>query len=129
MINKKIISFLFPIALFGIHFLVNKYFLSDLLQFKELIKIHVFISLLSFVVLGTLSVIKAKFPDKVGFGYLAFVIVKMMISVVFLWPVIKAKQQNLKGFILSFFIIFFLHLFYEAYSIIQELKKSSLSNE
>jgi hypothetical protein len=124
MINKKITLsiVLFAICIFGIHYLINTYLLGAPLNIKDLLKINFFITLLTVVVLNSLNVIKTKFPDKVGFGYLAFVLIKMILSVVFLFPFLKEKPDNLKVIVLSFFIIFFLHLFFEAYSVIKGLK-------
>ncbi|MCB9363839.1 MAG: hypothetical protein H6587_04645 [Flavobacteriales bacterium] len=85
-------------------------------------KINFFITLLTVVVLNSLIIIKTKFPDKVGFGYLAFVLIKMILSIVFLFPFLKEKPNNLKVIVLSFFIIFFCHLFFEAYSVVKWLK-------
>jgi len=111
----------FSIGVLGLHYLVNTYLLSNPLELDQVLKINFFVTLLTFVVLKTLNVIKTKFPDKVGFGYLTFVLVKMIISVVFLYPFLKEKPANLQLIILSFFSVFFLHLFFEAYSVIQGL--------
>jgi hypothetical protein len=101
---------------------MNTYLLDQLLHLKVVLKINLFITLLTFVVLRSLQLIKTKFPDKVGFCYLAFMLLKMALSIVFLFPFIKEKPENLKAIIFSFFTIFFCHLFYEAYSVVKWLK-------
>lgn len=113
----------FASVIFGMHYTINYYVLNQALAFNTVLKINIFISLLTFVVIKTLEVIKNKFPDKVGFGYLAFVLIKMLVSVVFLFPFIKEKPINLKVTILSFFLIFFIHLIFEVFVIIKSLKK------
>jgi hypothetical protein len=124
MINKKITFsvILFAACIVGLHYLINFFVLSQPLDIKVLLKINFFVTLLTIVVLNSLQVIKIKFSDKVGFGYLAFVLIKMIISVVFLFPFLKEKSENIKSIVLSFFIIFFIHLFFEAYSVIKSLK-------
>lgn len=124
MINKKITFsiLLFATCIFSLHYLINSYLFSTLINVKELVKINFFITLLTVVVLNSLIIIKTKFPDKVGFGYLAFVLIKMILSIVFLFPFLKEKPNNLKVIVLSFFIIFFCHLFFEAYSVVKWLK-------
>lgn len=122
--NKKIIFsvLLFSGAIFSLHYVINKYLLPQPIEINVILKINFFITLLTFVVLYSLRVIKLKFPDKVGFGYLAFVLIKMIISVIFLFPFLKGKSDNLKTIVLSFFTIFFIHLFFEAFSVIKSLK-------
>lgn len=123
-INKKLtlILLLFSIFIFGLHYIINEYILNNPLPYKLVFKINVFVTLLTFVVINTLELIKHKFHDKVGFGYLAFVLIKMIISVVFLFPFLKEKPTNIKFIILSFFTIFFMHLIFEVYLIIKSLK-------
>lgn len=124
MINKKntFSVILFASCIFSLHYLINFFILSQPIDIKVLLKINFFVTLLTIVVLNSLQVIKIKFSDKVGFGYLAFVLIKMIISVVFLFPFLKEKSENIKSIVLSFFIIFFIHLFFEAYSVIKSLK-------
>jgi len=124
MINKKITFsvILFALCIFALHYLINFFILNQPLDIKILLKINFFVTLLTIVVLNSLQVIKIKFSDKVGFGYLAFVLIKMIISVVFLFPFLKEKSENIKTIVLSFFVIFFVHLFFEAYSVIKSLK-------
>lgn len=124
MINKKntFSVILFASSIFGLHYLINFFILSQPIDIKVLLKINFFVTLLTIVVLNSLQVIKIKFSDKVGFGYLAFVLIKMIISVIFLFPFLKEKSENIKSIVLSFFIIFFIHLFFEAYSVIKSLK-------
>lgn len=119
--NSNLSILIFSFTLFIIHFSINEYITINI-DNTFLIKIHIFIILLTIVVLNTLKIIKNKFPDKVGFGYLAFVLVKMIISILFLFPYIRQKPANLKLIVINFFLIFFIHLFYEAYSTIKKLK-------
>lgn len=124
MMNKKITFsvLIFSGIIFSLHYVVNKYILPQPIEMNIVLKINFFIALLTFVVLNSLRVIKMKYPDKVGFGYLAFVLIKMIISVIFLFPFLKGKSNNLKTIVLSFFTIFFIHLFFEAFSVIKSLK-------
>ena len=124
MINKKLTLTLlvFATIILGLHYIINAYLLNYSLSIKLVLKINFFVTLLTFLVINTLEMIRNKFPDKVGFGYLAFVLIKMIISVIFLFPFLKEKPSNIKVIILSFFIIFFAHLFFEVYLIIRSLK-------
>lgn len=122
--NKKVTFsvLLFSTLIFGLHYIINVYLLSQPIELTILLKINIFITLLTLVVLNSLRAIKIRFPNKVGFGYLAFVLIKMIISVVFLFPFLKEKTANLKVIILTFFLIFFTHLIFEVYLIIKSLK-------
>ncbi len=124
MINKKItfLLLIFATFIFGLHYFINLHFLSIPLEYKLVLKINIFVTILTFVVLNSLNIIRTKYPDKVGFGYLAFVLIKMIISVVFLFPFLKEKPDNIKTFVLSFFTIFFIHLIFEVILIIRGLK-------
>lgn len=114
----------FVLILFGLNILINAKILDTLFTTKDIIKIHIFVSLLTIVVINTLSFIQKRFPDKVGFGFLAFVLVKMLLAVIFLMPFIKNNQPNLKSFIIQFFIVFFSHLFFEVIITLKLLKKN-----
>lgn len=120
--NKNILSLLlFSFGVTVLHYLVNTYLLREPLKLDHLLKINIFVTLLTFVVLSSLNMIRIRFPDKVGFGYLAFVLVKMTISVVFLYPFLKEKPANINILVLSFFCVFFLHLFFEVSTVIKGL--------
>lgn len=124
MINKKLTLTLlfFAVSIFGLHYTVNEYFLDEVLPYRLILKINLFVTLLTYAVVNTIESIRHKFPNKIGFGYLAFVFIKMVISVVFLFPFLQEKLDNVKALILSFFTIFFSHLIFEVYLIIKQLK-------
>lgn len=111
----------FSLLLFGSHYYINLLFDQEI-TFNQLKKIHFFLALITFVILNTLLIIKSKMPDYVGFGYLAFVLIKMAISLVFIYPTISSKPDSLKVYIFHFFSIFFLYLLTEVLILIKELK-------
>jgi len=113
--------FIFSLILFASHFLINSN-IDQNISFEQVKKIHLFLALTTFFILNTILVIKSKSPDYIGFGYLAFVLVKMAISLVFIYPTIALKNDSIKTYVFHFFIIFFLYLLAEVLLIIKELK-------
>jgi len=111
----------FSILFFGIHFLLNSK-IEQTIPLVLLKKMHLFLGIITFAVLSTITFIKAKAPDYIGFGYLAFILVKMAISLVFIYPIIATKDLGAKVYILHFFSAFFLYLTLEVLLIIKEIK-------
>ena len=124
---KKLIDYLFKISgltifLILIHFFIfqNTIFSmeNDLIQ-----KFYFFLISLNIFTYYILLKISEKKPDFVGFTFLGFVLIKMVVSFVFLYPIIKANMIDKEKFILIFFALYFIYLIFETVSSMSLINK------
>ncbi|WP_196885649.1 DUF6168 family protein [Aureivirga sp. CE67] len=93
-------------------FIVRSLELEDKL-FYSTISIYLFHTIITGLTCVSLVAIHKVAPDKTGLGYLAMGVIKMLASIVFLIPLIKAGKENYIPDVFEFFIPFFLFLLYE----------------
>lgn len=103
----------FSIVLFSLHYFVVSYFFSTNEWFLEVTTIYLFHTITTLCFYVFTVYVNQTFYDKTGFSFLVSGFLKMMLSVVFLWPLITADFENKVPDVLSFFIPFFLFLFFE----------------
>ena len=124
---KKLIDYLFKISgltifLILIHFFIfqNTIFSmeNDLIQ-----KFYFFLISLNIFTYYILLKISEKKPDFVGFTFLGFVLIKMVVSFVFLYPIIIANMIDKEKFILIFFALYFIYLIFETVSSMSLINK------
>ena len=115
---KKIIRlfvYLVPITIlfyFCQEFILSTYF--NQIEFKiTTFSIYVFHFLTVAVSYTFLVLVNKYFFQQTGYAFLAFGIIKMALSVVFLMPVIDSEIDNKVPDVLAFFIPFFIFLFLE----------------
>lgn len=122
---SKIKSFLsilvFVLSVFIVHYLFNIVFQSASISFEKQLRFHVFIFIITaLVVLLSLKAIYTS-PDKAGFTYLGLVLFKMVAAIVFLFPYLTDVTRETKKLVLHFFIILFLYLAYEVIFLLKHL--------
>lgn len=103
-------------------FVVEQWFSSEWLA-VFLLKAHLFLFALTFFILNFLWFLHHKFPLYTGFLYLFFVLLKMGLSVYFLYPHIVQKKPELKLLVVHFFATFFIYLFFEVVLALKLVKK------
>ncbi len=81
------------------------------LSTEEIFGFNFFLSLITVLIL---FFIHHKLPDKVGYTYLGFSVLKMMFSVYYLYPLIQADLANKIPDVLNFFCCYFLFLILES---------------
>ena len=117
---QKLIPFLkYFIPFSGILYL-TQYFISSEIEknqgihfFYSVSAIYVFHVLSTLLIYLFLQFVNKNFADKTGFAFLACCILKMFAVVVFLIPLIQSDIANPLNDIASFFIPYFLFLFFE----------------
>lgn len=120
-------SFLIKLLIFsgilaGIHYLlISRTALEGPLS--TLFGMHVFVVILTAVTYGILCRIAVKNFDKVGFAFLGLSLIKIMVSFVYLWPVLQMEGGERQSLVLHFFAIYFLVLFFEAREVYILLKE------
>ncbi len=122
-INIYLLLFVFSLLLFGLHFFLNSTSFFEFILTKELIKIHVFISFFSLMVVFLSGLVIKKFPDKVGFTYLGLVLFKIIASSFLMFSFLSSDKTHGKIIVLNFLVIFFLHIVFEVWFLLGKLKK------
>ncbi len=111
------------VLLFGIHTYLNFHFVKDVLLFFQLWHIYVF-HVVTVVIIYTLI----NYRDSIGKtevfnAFMLGMLLKMILTIVFLLPWILSKPDQ-KGYDLAnFFIPYFIFLAFEVYSVTRILQK------
>ncbi len=112
---KKFLWFFIPFSalLFAIQYSVDNVLMPDTEFYYAPLTITLFLFLTTLFFYITLVYVHKIFPDKTGFAFLAFGMLKMFAAVVFLIPLIRSELENKIPATLFFFIFYFLYLFVE----------------
>ncbi|MAX81967.1 MAG: hypothetical protein CL843_17530 [Crocinitomicaceae bacterium] len=93
---------------------------------KLLLETHLFIGMLTLIVLTILSLLLQKHFNFVGFAFLGSIVVKMMIVSFYFYVKMKVDDPPAEYiFILQFFVAYFAYLAVETVLVFQELSKKS----
>lgn len=113
---------LFSTLLFIAHFVVSKY-LTPVYFINDIYKIHLFLGLITLVIVFLIQKITKVDVTNFGKGYMVSVVLKMLLVIGFLWNIITNPSTIQKIYIAHFFIIFFIYLITEVKLLISLLKK------
>lgn len=112
MLLKLILRF----VLIGVLLFVLNYFVFNFIGFKpyvSLVKTYVFIVSLSIFILLLIYFIAKEFPDFVGYSFMFLTLVKMGITIFFLWVFLKTDMLEKFKHLLSFMVPYFIFLILE----------------
>jgi|SRR5690554_710650 len=125
-------NLLFRFLLFFVPFSVALYFLLyyfDSEIFKEYdfyfspLSITCFLFISTTLIYSTIVYIHKVLPDKSGFAFLGFGMLKMFAAVIFLIPLIKSEMENKIPATLFFFVPYFIVLFVETMIVVRLINK------
>lgn len=103
--------------LFGIHFfIINS---LDISLNIPLFKIYIFNVALSMFVVLLLYLIVKEFSEYVGYAFILLSLVKMALTVVFLWSFLKSDLPNKSKDLINFMIPYFIFLFFETLEVVK----------
>jgi hypothetical protein len=124
---KKLIDYLFKISGLTIFLILIHYFVfensSFSLQNNLIQRFYMFLTLLNLFTFYVLLRVDQKKSEYVGYTFLGFVLIKMVVSFVFLYPIIKANMIDKEKFILIFFALYFIYLIFETVSSMSLINK------
>ena len=117
---KKLIDYIIKISgltflLILIHYLVFENS-SFNLQNKLIHRFYLFLTLLNLFTFYILLKVNEKKSEYVGYTFLGFVLIKMVVSFVFLYPIIVSNMLEKENYILIFFALYFIYLIFETVS-------------
>ncbi len=115
-------TILFTIVLFALHKYFQHFFFRKAILFHPIYSIYLFL-ILSFIGIFYF-IIKSSVskPDTILTTFLIGSFVKSGVAVLFFLPLFFNKPENLNLIVFSFFIPYFLFLFFEIYQIIKIFK-------
>lgn len=83
---------------------------------ENILHAHGFLFLLTLIaVIAVLIVAKKTGPRIIGYTFLGTTMFKMIIAVVYLYPILRGDSPDQIPYVIQFFIIYFLYLFAEVY--------------
>ena len=88
---------------------------KDFTFFYETSSIYLFHTITTIIILSILIFINQKEPLKTGFVFMGLSLFKMMVIIIILIPLIKSDLADKTIDIFSFFIPYFLYLFFETF--------------
>ena len=86
------------------------------LQNKLIQRFYLFLTLLNLFTFYILLKVNEKKSEYVGYTFLGFVLIKMVVSFVFLYPIIVSNMLEKENYILIFFALYFIYLIFETVS-------------
>ena len=116
------------LILFGVQWFLTDQFMQKTVFYFPAEKIYLFHFFTTFIIVATLLLIKKIMPDKVGFTFMGFSILKMGASLFFLFPLSTIASFDPIPDVLAFFIPYFVFLFYETFYLVSLLNKDLLKN-
>lgn len=124
---KKLIDYLFKISGLTIFLILIHYFVfensSFNIQNKLIQRFYIFLTLLNLFTFYVLLKVDQKKSEYVGYTFLGFVLIKMVVSFVFLYPIIQSNMLEKEKFILVFFALYFIYLIFETVSSMSLINK------
>lgn len=112
--------------LFSLQWFLTDFYMNETIFYIESYKIYVFHFLTTLIIVLTLIKIKKIIPDKIGFTFMGFSILKMAASIIFLLPLTKESCIDPIPDVLAFFIPYFIFLFYETFYLVSLLNNDFL---
>ena len=115
---------LLTIALFGIHSYLLHHFAKDFEFFFPLWQLYTFHFIVT-TALYTLINYRYNSGNKDVFNvFMIATFIKMILSIVFLLPLLVSDFENKQPDVFNFFIPYFIYLFFEVFSLTKFLKKN-----
>lgn len=130
---KLFLSFLLKLTLMAIPLATVHYILATSTALapplQQVLEIHMFVYALTAIGFGVLILVGRKDFDKIGFAFAGLVLVKMVVSFVFLYPYLQLSNLEVKTFVFNFFAVYLLYLFYEAREAYILIQKGPFSSQ
>lgn len=117
---------IFSIILFSLHTLVDQFILDEIPLFYKPWSIHLFLFITTLLIVGFVIYVKNSFADKAGFAFLGGSFMKMILSLFFLIPLIKNKEEFNIINVLVFFVPYFIYLAFETFMVLKLINKKTL---
>lgn len=111
------------LLLFAIHAYLLHYFARETIFFFPIWQIYAFLAIITFVFYTIINYRHSKGKKEVFNIFMGGTLLKMVLSIVFLLPLILSDFENKQSDVFNFFIPYFLFLFFEVYALTSFLQK------
>ena len=111
------------ILLFGIHYYLNFHFAKDVVLFFPLWHIYVFHIVTVIIIYTLINYRESIGKTEVFNAFILGMLLKMILTIVFLLPWILSKPEQKGVDLANFFIPYFLFLSFEVFSVVKILQK------
>ena len=109
------------ILLYGVQYGVQKNIFDSIPFYYSTHTIYLFHFFVTLIILVGLIAVKNTFYEKTGFAFMAFSLLKMLASVIFLLPLIQSEKNDYIPDVIAFFVPYFLFLLFEIFYAIKIL--------
>lgn len=106
----------------GIQYLVTEYTLKEQDFYYNTVMIYGFLFLITLFLYISVLYINKFLPDYTGYAFMASGVLKMVFSILFLLPIIIKDDRSYVADVISFFIPYFLYLFFETVFVVKLLQ-------
>lgn len=114
---------LVTLSLFAIHYYLLYHFAKDITLYFPLWQIYAFHFIITTIVYTAVNYRFTSGKTDIFNVFMVVTFLKMIVSVVFLLPLILSETENKQPDVFNFFIPYFLYLFLEVYSLTKFLQK------
>ncbi len=130
LINRKdlklLLKFVFSgIIIFCFHYLLFKCFHRQLYT-PNIFYIHPFLLSITILAVVAIKIIIKKSKRQIfGFLFMSSSLIKMALSIAFLFPVLQGSHAFRKEYVLQFFMTYFIYLIIEVYYLVRDFKSKN----
>ncbi len=116
--------FIFAISVYIVHYFLYYYVFPETLYAPKILDAHFFIFGITFVP----HIVILLFSKKMKYRTLMYIclyvsVIKMFLTVLYLFPILKKDNIFQKEYIMQFFMIYFIYLMLEVIYLVRSLKK------
>ncbi|HQP04607.1 MAG: hypothetical protein KBB11_09735 [Bacteroidales bacterium] len=120
-LSDGIIYLIFGILFFCTHWLIS-YFLLGYTSPKGFYTYHIFLFFLTLINIICILWLFKKNITIMGYGFMLLGFVKMLLSIIFLLPVLLHKNSATTGYVIQFLVVYVFYLVYEVIYVVRILK-------
>ncbi|MCP1995075.1 hypothetical protein [Flavobacterium sp. HSC-61S13] len=113
---------LFTIVVGGAQYLFIEFILEPREYYYNTFAIYGFLFAVTLLLFGAILYINSVFSEYTGYAFMASSFFKMILSVLFLLPIIRSDDRSYIADVVVFFIPYFLYLFFETFFVVDLLK-------
>src|SRR5690606_31443308 len=111
------------LVLLGIHSYLLSHFVDSIIYIIPIWQIYIFHFAVTTILYSVINYQYSRGKTEIFNLFMGFTFLKMILSIVFLLPVLLSDSENKQPEVFNFFIPYFLYLFFEVYSLTSFLQK------
>lgn len=113
---------LFTLITAGLQYLLIAFVLEPQQYYYNTFSIYAFLFFITLLLYLAILYIHSVFSEYTGYAFMASSFFKMLLSVLFLLPIIRGDDRSYIADVVAFFVPYFLYLFFETFFVVELLK-------